>query len=164
MFICEYLENCCYFNNCETLEMKKDEFIEKYGEAAYLKRLERTRTWNKEHREKNCERSKKRYQKHCEEHRDRLRDKARNWDRQNRNMFAFVIPDEKEFIENYDKALEDNFTGWCIHHRLETDETSPLTRSELIGSGLYYNRPASELIFLTKSEHMKLHREFKSKN
>ena len=25
-----------------------------------------------------------------------------------------------ENIENYDKALKDNFKGWEIHHRLET--------------------------------------------
>ena len=25
-----------------------------------------------------------------------------------------------ENVENYEKALADNFVGWCLHHRLET--------------------------------------------
>ena len=25
-----------------------------------------------------------------------------------------------ENVENYEKALADNFVGWCLHHRLQT--------------------------------------------
>ena len=57
-------------------------------------------------------------------------------------------------IENYDKALADNFKGWCCHHRKGVD----ITREELISLGMYYDRPASELIFLTRSEHKSLHK------
>ena len=64
-------------------------------------------------------------------------------------------------IENYELAKRDNFRGWVIHHRLELVETGAVadsTRQDLMARGIYYNRPASELIYLTKSEHQKLHR------
>ena len=56
-------------------------------------------------------------------------------------------------IENYDKAIADETQVWHCHHRRETI----YSRSGLIEIGEYYNRPACELIFLTKSEHMRLH-------
>ena len=64
-------------------------------------------------------------------------------------------------IENYELAKRDNFRGWVIHHRLELVETGAVvdsTKQDLMVLGIYYNRPASELIYLTKSEHQKLHR------
>ena len=67
-------------------------------------------------------------------------------------------------IENYEKALADNFKNWEVHHRLETHNSDgerrlvDITRDELQALGMYYHRPSSELIFLTKSEHMSLHR------
>ena len=66
---------------------------------------------------------------------------------------------EPEKIENYEKAKADDFVGWECHHRLETHmpdgkrRAVDITQAELIALGMYYNRPASELIFLTKSEH-----------
>ena len=60
-------------------------------------------------------------------------------------------------IENYDKAISDSNQTWHCHHRREL-ETS---RKQLIENNEYYNRPASELIFLTKSEHMSLHHKGK---
>ena len=62
-------------------------------------------------------------------------------------------------IENYDKAVADDFKGWECHHRLETHTSDGERRDvdigykELKALGLYYNRPASELIFLTIREH-----------
>lgn len=58
-----------------------------------------------------------------------------------------------ENIENYEKAAADDFKGWHCHHRREAE----LSRKELIALGMYYNRPADELIFLTASEHRTLH-------
>ena len=66
-------------------------------------------------------------------------------------------------IENYWKALSDNFKGWHIHHRLETHTSDgekrkvALESEELIALNMYYNRPASELIFLTEKEHGTIH-------
>ena len=74
---------------------------------------------------------------------------------------------EPEKIENYEKAKANDFIGWCCHHRLETHNSDgerrivDITKKELIALGMYYNRPAEELIFLTKSEHNILHNKGK---
>ena len=66
---------------------------------------------------------------------------------------------EPEKIENYQKAKKDNFKGWECHHRLETHTPDgerrlvDITQKELKALGMYYHRPASELIFLTVKEH-----------
>ena len=72
-----------------------------------------------------------------------------------------------ENIENYQKALADNFKGWDCHHRLETHNSDgerrlvDITLDELKALDMYYNRPSPELIFLPTSEHMSLHRKGK---
>ena len=64
-----------------------------------------------------------------------------------------------ENIENYQKALADNFKGWHCHHRLETHTPDgkrrevDIAQAELKALSMYYNRPAEELIFLPASEH-----------
>lgn len=64
-----------------------------------------------------------------------------------------------ENIENYQKAKKDDFKGWHCHHRLETHNSDgerrlvDISYKELKALGMYYNRPAEELIFLTISEH-----------
>ena len=74
---------------------------------------------------------------------------------------------EPEKIENYEKAKADNFKGWHCHHRLETHNSDggrrlvDITRDELKVLGMYYDRPASELIFLKISEHTSLHQKGK---
>ena len=68
-----------------------------------------------------------------------------------------------EEIENYAAAAADNFVGWDMHHRLETHNSDgllrlvPLSREELKALGMYYDRPASELIFLKHRDHTRLH-------
>lgn len=67
-------------------------------------------------------------------------------------------------IENYDKAIADTTQTWHCHHRLELIETGAVVNSsmqDLKDWGIYYNRPADELIFLTKSEHRRLHSKHK---
>lgn len=59
-----------------------------------------------------------------------------------------------EAIENYQEAIKSkNF--YHLHHRLETSKGLP--RPYLIDHGLYYNRPAEELIFLESGVHSRLH-------
>lgn len=64
---------------------------------------------------------------------------------------------------NFEKAKDDNFKGWCCHHRLQTWTSDGerrlvnISADELKSLGMYYNRPAEELIFLTSSEHSILH-------
>ena len=62
-----------------------------------------------------------------------------------------------ELIENYELCINDTKNVWDCHHRLEIQEDRLLTITELKEMGLYFNRPASELIFLTHSDHTRLH-------
>ena len=61
--------------------------------------------------------------------------------------------DDISLIENYDKAIADKTQVWQCHHRRETI----FSKSDLIEIGEYYNRPACELIFLTPTDHRRLH-------
>lgn len=65
-------------------------------------------------------------------------------------------------IKNYDLAIADNTQMWDCHHI----NGLTFTRKELKKMKMYFHRPANELIFLTKTEHKKLHngtKEFKQK-
>ena len=68
-------------------------------------------------------------------------------------------------VENYNLALADNFVNWVQHHRLETHNSDgekrlvQITAEELKALDMYYNRPAEELIWLTRAEHINIHRE-----
>ena len=65
--------------------------------------------------------------------------------------------EDPSLIENYDKAIADTTQIWDCHHRLEVQGNEVHSMRELKESGLYYHRPACELIFLTHSEHSSLH-------
>lgn len=67
----------------------------------------------------------------------------------------YFCSEDISLIENYDKAISDTTQTWDCHHRRETDEG--LSKNELIKMNAYYHRPACELIFLTKKEHLSLH-------
>ena len=61
-------------------------------------------------------------------------------------------------IENYLDAMNDETQLWHCHHRLEIQPNGvKVSRYELISSGMYYHRPANELIFLTETEHRRIH-------
>ena len=60
-------------------------------------------------------------------------------------------------IENYELAINDTTQTWEIHHRGEVLPCGRFSPNDLKKFGLYFNRPASELIFLTKAEHTRLH-------
>lgn len=60
-------------------------------------------------------------------------------------------------IENYDKAVADKTQTWQCHHRAEILPCGNFTPEMLMEFGLYFNRPASELIFLTEYEHLSIH-------
>lgn len=59
-------------------------------------------------------------------------------------------------IENYEQAINDE-RMWDCHHRAEILPCGNFTRDALKKFGLYYHRPSFELIFLTHSEHRRLH-------
>lgn len=60
-------------------------------------------------------------------------------------------------IENYLVAVNDKERMWHCHHRLET-EGAKLSMRLLVKRGLYYKRPAAELIFLTPEDHQRVHK------
>ena len=60
-------------------------------------------------------------------------------------------------IENYDNAIADTTQTWECHHRGEVLPCGRFSRDDLKKFGLYYSRPAAELIFLTPSAHRQLH-------
>ena len=68
-------------------------------------------------------------------------------------------------IENYQEAISDEEKMWDIHHRRECDSEGRtlFTKKQLKEMNLYVKRPASELIFVTRSMHLKLHRELRGK-
>lgn len=82
-----------------------------------------------------------------------------------KNVYILCSEDLSK-IENYNLAINDETQIWHLHHRLEThfsngDErpaNARISMKELIELGMYFHRPAEELIFLTKSKHMSIHK------
>lgn len=73
-----------------------------------------------------------------------------------KNVYKFCCEDIS-LIENYEEAVNSNLQYDC-HHRLEIKEDGTTVRmEELKEQGLYFNRPASELIFLERYAHKILH-------
>jgi hypothetical protein len=146
--------------------MTKREYIERYGEEAYQRQLDYQKQYNKEHKEERNQYNKKYREEHKQyykKYREEHREEHKQYLRMNKAMFAYCVPEQIEQVENYELAKVDNFNGWCIHHRLETHTSDgekrlvDLSRMELFALDMYYNRPANELIFLTRSEHTSLH-------
>ena len=65
-------------------------------------------------------------------------------------------------IENFEDAALDTTETWDIHHRREISENK--SRLQMIEEGLIDGRPASELIFLTHSDHIRLHQTHRMTN
>lgn len=68
--------------------------------------------------------------------------------------------DDISKIPNYEKAIADTTKVWHCHHIWEISmdgENELHSQEELIRLGMYYKRPYYELIFLTPSDHRKLH-------
>ena len=75
-----------------------------------------------------------------------------------RHVYKIYCSDPLDKIEHYEKALAEDFKGWCIHHRLEIQQDGTrVSAKELKDKGLYFHRPASELIFMRFGEHATLH-------
>lgn len=67
----------------------------------------------------------------------------------NKKLARRYCSEDLSLIENYQEAISDKTQTWDIHHRRETDEG--LSTRELMKRREYFQRPAGELIFLTKS-------------
>lgn len=98
-------------------------------------------------------------------------DKKAKWNRDGIRRFRWRLYCREDIanVENYAQALAEGFDDWDVHHRLQTHfadgtrRTVDISKKELKAMRLYEHRPASELIFLRKSEHRKLHAENKKK-
>lgn len=84
----------------------------------------------------------------------------------NKHVRRFCCEDISK-IENYGLAISDKTKSWVCHHRLETHTSdgerrlTHLSVEELKALDVYYNRPTTELIFLTRAEHTGLHNHSK---
>ena len=67
--------------------------------------------------------------------------------------------DDFSLIENYELAINDTMQMWHCHHRGEILPCGRFSRDDLKKFGLYYKRPAAELIFLTPFSHRQLHKK-----
>ena len=81
-------------------------------------------------------------------------------------MISFITvkkycSEDISLIENYEEALISNEPYDC-HHRLEIQDGKPVSVKYLKEQGLYYNRPATELIFLSHKIHMSMHSKISS--
>ena len=72
--------------------------------------------------------------------------------------------EDLSLIENYSLAVADTTQTWDCHHRGEILPCGRYEVKDLKKFGLYYNRPACELIFLPHDEHMSLHHKDVPKN
>ena len=70
----------------------------------------------------------------------------------NINKIKEFCCEDISLIENYDVAISSEEKYHC-HHRFGIVSS----KKTLIENNMYYHRPANELIFLTESEHRKLH-------
>lgn len=80
-----------------------------------------------------------------------------------RNVKMYCCEDPS-LIENYELALNDKANEWDCHHKLEIHSDYRNTPEDLIMMGLYYNRPACELIFLKKGIHTSNHNKGRKKS
>ena len=67
--------------------------------------------------------------------------------------------EDLSLIENYELAINDTTQMWDCHHRGEVLPCGRFSIDDLKKFGLYYKRPAAELIFLTPFEHRQLHKK-----
>ena len=154
--------------------MTKQELINKYGEAWYERykaRMKERYQNDPEYRESEKIRGKERYKNdsHYREFKNvRRRERYYNDSEFRKSLIAkdrvrkqtsYVKDGQIDLIENYELAAKDNFERWEIHHRIELhpDNTVRFTRQSLINLDLYYDRPPSELIWLSSLEHRRMH-------
>ena len=99
--------------------MKKEELIERYGEAAYEKKLEQTRAWNKAHRAEMRASDKKYKKKHPEvskkyreEHREEAKAATKEHREENPEKVKLYHQEQsRKGGKHYDKMLEYKRTG-----------------------------------------------------
>lgn len=64
--------------------------------------------------------------------------------------------DDISLIKNYAEALDDTTQVWYVHH-INGEPFTGFSRKDLLKMKMYYNRPASELMFVTSKMHDNIH-------
>lgn len=143
-------------------EAHKKELKEKqktYNEA----HKEEAKAYYEEHKQERKEYSKKYMKSYNDDHKNEHKEYYKTYNESHREHKLRKYCINIEQVENYELAKADNFINWDIHHRLETHNSDgerrlvDLMADELKALDMYYNRPASELIFLKHKEHIQLH-------
>lgn len=75
----------------------------------------------------------------------------------NEYLIKLYCSESPSLIENYIDALNDDKEVWDLHHRAEILPCGRFSQSDLKKFGLFWYRPASELIYLRHGEHTRLH-------
>lgn len=79
------------------------------------------------------------------------------------NKIKRYCSESLKLVENYDKAVADTEHQWDCHHRGEVLPCGVFSVQDLEKFGLYWHRPASELVFLRYDEHRSLHSKNRTK-
>lgn len=64
--------------------------------------------------------------------------------------------DDISLIKNYQEALADTTQVWYVHH-INGEPVTGFSKKDLLKMKMYYNRPASELMFVTYKMHDDIH-------
>ncbi len=64
--------------------------------------------------------------------------------------------DDITLIKNYAKAVADTTQTWICHH-IHGEPVTGLCKADLKKMNMYYQRPASELMFVTRKMHEDIH-------
>lgn len=145
-------ERRAYFRN------RDPELTKRRKRESYLRNREHCLAYGKKYRTENKEKKQATDKRYRETHKEQIQTQRQLAHRQ-------LICEDVTKVENYEKAKADNFVNWVQHHRLETHNSDgerrlvQITAEELKVLDMYYNRPVEELIWLTRAEHINIHRE-----
>lgn len=145
-------ERGAYFRN------RDPELTKQRKRAEYQRNKEHILSYQAKYRAENKEKKQATDKRYRETHKEQIQTQRQlaHWQ---------LICEDVTKVENYEKAKADNFVNWVQHHRLETHNSdgerrlAQLTAEELKALDMYYKRPAEELIWLTRAEHINIHRE-----
>ena len=143
--------------------------MSEYDRKRHAKNKEKESIRAKKYYEENREYILQRGRDYKKRNYEQVKKKAREHARKKYGVYTFLKEKNISNIENYNKALKDDFKGWLTHHRLETHNSDGelrlvgLTVKELKALDMYYNRPPEELIFLKRDEHEFIHQKVKQR-
>ena len=142
----------------ERIEKRKE-----YHKLRWINNKEKLSKQHKDYYENNKDFVKSMHKEYNIKHDKEIKEWQRQYEQNHGGMYSFAENKDIQKIENYEIALNDNFIGWTVHHRLETHNSDgvmrdiEITPEELKALDMYFNRPASELVFLKRNQHRAVH-------